>query len=191
MKDEELFAQFFPISKPIVPEVKVARPAQSELPAKVAGTPKRGISSITALEPIRKKSKIPALASLAQLSAIAAEEGAQKKRVLVTREKLRSGLRDPKGLLNLVGPSTNALERTKKLELLKSSGLLFNLQKKSFSDKLTAAILSLELGLAGRVADMPWDSARSVGFQRKKCGIPVGFQWDSVGFRPKGFQSDS
>ena len=153
VKDKELFAQFFPISKPVVPEIKAAQPAQSEQVTKVADTPKRGISAITALEPIRKKSKIPALASLSQLSTIAAEEGAQKKRVLVTREKLRAGLHDPKGLLNLVGPSTNALERTKKLELLKSSGLLFNLQNKSFSDKLTAAILSLDLGLAGHAME--------------------------------------
>ena len=74
------------------------------------------------------------MASVSQLSAIAADEGTQKKRVHVTREKLRSGLHDPKGLLNLVGLSTHALEKTKKLELLKSSGLLFNLQNKYFSD---------------------------------------------------------
>ena len=47
-----------------------------------------------------------------------------KKNVLFTREKLRAGLHDPKGLLDLVGFSTNALERTKKIEQLKSSGLL-------------------------------------------------------------------
>ena len=95
-----------------------------------------GGSQIAEVAPIPKRSKIPALASLSMLSSIADAEGAQKKRVLVTREKLRAGLHDPKGLLNLVGPSTNALERTKKLELLKSSGLLFSSRVKSFSDKV-------------------------------------------------------
>ena len=57
---------------------------------------------------------------------------------------------DPKGLLNLVNSSTNSLERTKKLELLKCSGLL---QKRkgtlSFSDNLKEAIVNLDLGLGG------------------------------------------
>ena len=52
-------------------------------------------------------------------------------------------------LLNLEGASTNALDRTKKLELLKSAGYDFELKKKSFSDKLNAATLHLELGLGG------------------------------------------
>ena len=73
-----------------------------------------------------------------------------KKNLLLTREKLRAGLVDPKGLLNLVDSSTNALEHTKKLELLKTSGMLVNARKpKSFTDKLNEAKVRLALGLGG------------------------------------------
>ena len=75
--------------------------------------------------------------------------GTSKKRTLLTREKLRAGMHDPRGLLDLAGPSTNALDRTKKLELLKSADYDFNNKSKSFSDKLNAATLRLELGLGG------------------------------------------
>ena len=63
------------------------------------------------------------------------------KKTLMTREKLRSGLHDPKGLLNLVGPSTDALERTKRLELLKSAGGRLDQSRRnaSFSEKFNAA----------------------------------------------------
>ena len=152
-KDEELFSQFFPVPEPAVTKSPVGQPSLPVAKEDPASPRKRGVSQITKVAPIPKRSKIPALASLSMLSSIADAEGAQKKRVLVTREKLRAGLHDPKGLLNLVGPSTNALERTKKLELLKSSGLLFSSRVKSFSDKLTAAILSLELGLAGHAVE--------------------------------------
>ena len=50
--------------------------------------------------------------------------------------------------------STNALERTKKLELLKSAGLLQNNKRSpSFADKLNDAVVNLGLGLGegGRV----------------------------------------
>ena len=72
----------------------------------------------------------------------------------MTREKLRAGLHDPRGLLKMVGSSTNALERAKKMEILKSSGLMFGVNKKSegktsFSDKLNMAKTRLELGLGG------------------------------------------
>ena len=63
---------------------------------------------------------------------------AAKKRILMTREKLRAASHDPQGLLNLGGSSTNALERTKKLELLKSAGFEFSTDQKlrsSFSEK--------------------------------------------------------
>ena len=74
------------------------------------------------------------------------------KNVLQTRQRLRSGLNDPKGLLNLVGSSSNALESTKRLELLKSAGHLFCPQSNKFSfvDKLNAAKLRLELGLGAQ-----------------------------------------
>ena len=62
-------------------------------------------------------------------------------------------MHDHRGLLDLADSSTSALDRTEKLELLKSAGLLFNLQNKSFSDRLSAAILSLDLGLAGHAME--------------------------------------
>ena len=68
----------------------------------------------------------------------------------MTREKLRSGLHDPRGLLNIAGSPTNALERMKRLELLKSAGVEFDSKKSSsFSEKLNAAIARLDLGLGG------------------------------------------
>ena len=69
--------------------------------------------------------------------------------MLLTREKLRSGLHDPKGLLDLAGPSTNALDRTKKLELLKGAGWNFTGNSSPFYDRLNAAELRLNLGLGG------------------------------------------
>ena len=71
--------------------------------------------------------------------------------MLLTREKLRSGLHDPKGLLDLAGPSTNALERTKRLKLLKGAGWNFTSRNSSFYDKLNAAESRLDLGLGGHL----------------------------------------
>ena len=52
------------------------------------------------------------------------------KRTLFTREKLRAGEHDPKGLLDLVSTSASALEHTKKLELLKASGYILTSKNK-------------------------------------------------------------
>ena len=99
---------------------------------------KRGFSTVMSTEEVtripKKRSTIPALAILQQFSG----DNATKKSVLVTRAKIRAGQHDPKGLLDLMGTTTNALERTKKLELLKSPGLLNKSQnsKRSFSEKL-------------------------------------------------------
>jgi len=60
-------------------------------------------------------------------------------KVLLTHQMLRAGL-NPKGLLNMVGSSTSALDQTKRLELLEGAGMSFK-GTKSFSDKLNAAIL--------------------------------------------------
>ena len=54
----------------------------------------------------------------------------------------------------MVGSSTNALDRAKKMEILKSAGVVFNENKKSqgktsFDDKLNMATTRLELGLGG------------------------------------------
>ena len=112
---------------------------------------KRGFSTVVSTGEVtripKKRSTIPALATLQQFSG----DNATKKSVLVTRAKIRAGQHDPKGLLDLMVTTTNALERTKKLELLKSSGLLNKSQnsKKSFSEKLNEATVRLDLGLGG------------------------------------------
>ena len=114
---------------------------------------KRGLAAISSLLegqkiPKKAKSSIPALATFSGLGDQKAPEGLSKK-ALMTRERLRKGVNDPKGLLELNGSSTNALERTKQLELLKSAGVDFNSQKGTFSEKVNAANLRLDLGLVG------------------------------------------
>ena len=76
-----------------------------------------------------------------------------KKNILITREELQAGFNDPKGLLDLVGSSTNALEHTKKLELLKTSGLMSVKKSKSFADKVNEAAVRLGLGLDGHTVE--------------------------------------
>ena len=117
-----------------------------------AGNAKRPISEVAQLQvnPL-KKSRVPALASVAQVALGSELHNTPKKKVLMTRETLRSGLHDPRGLLNIAGSSTNALERMKRLELLKSAGVEFDSKKSSsFSEKLNAAIARLDLGLGGQ-----------------------------------------
>ena len=99
----------------------------------------------------KKRSTIPALASIKQFAGSNESGHTEKKNILITREKLRMGLHDPKGLLDLVGSTTNALERTKRMELLKTSGMTNKNQgtRKSFSVKLNEATDRLELGLGG------------------------------------------
>ena len=99
--------------------------------------------------PKRKRSTISALASSSELSRGDDLCNTAKKRTLLTREKLRAAMRDPKGLLDLAGLPTSAFDHTKELELLKSAGYDFTNKSKSFSDKLKTATLRLELGLDG------------------------------------------
>ena len=55
-------------------------------------------------------------------------------------------MNDPKGLLDLVGPSTNALERTKRMELLKNAGISWDTKGgKYFADKLGSAKVRLDI----------------------------------------------
>ena len=153
--DDELFARFLPepTSPPsdemASPEDIAAIPKEPEVES---GSLKRGISLIADSGPIPRKSKIPALAGLSRVIQGETSATASVQNVLNTREKLRAGMDDPRGLLNLVGSSSNALERTKRLELLKSAGHVFSPQRKKFSfvDKLNAAILRLELGLGAQ-----------------------------------------
>ena len=140
--DEELFSTFLP--DPVSP-ISVG---DHSSPLEGRKSKKRVSSVVTGLTPIPKKSKIPDIASFDEVFADGSEEISTRKKVLLTREKLRAGLHDPKGLLDLVGPSTSALDRTKRLELLKGAGMSFK-QTRSFSDKLNAAILRLDLGLGG------------------------------------------
>ena len=147
LQDEELFSRFLP--EPISPGSSEHERADM-LGIVGGGSRKRGVSAVADLEPIPRKSKVPALASIEHLSTNLSLGATPKKKLLVTREKLRAGFHDPKGLLDLVDSSTSALERTKKLELLKSAGFEFDSRdKSSFPDKLNAAILRLELGLGG------------------------------------------
>ena len=121
---------------------------RSQVPT-IADSTKRGISATNPLTVIpKKRSKVPALASVAAVMSSDTVDGTPPKKVLMTREMLRAAQLDPRGLLNLVDSSTNALERAKKHELLKTAGYRFNSQnKRSFADKLNAARVRLELGM--------------------------------------------
>ena len=150
-QDDELFNQWLPN---VTVDVKVSEPAAEVSPPDGTNlTGKRGAAAILDQsfgQPIPKKlkSSIPALASLNKIVSIDTQGGSEKK-VLMTRERLRKGINDPKGLLDLGGSSTNALERAKRLELLKSAGVDYSSQKGSFSEKLNSASLRLDLGLVG------------------------------------------
>ena len=146
--DEDLLTQFLPEPKQFQREgVLRSRPM-------IAGT-KRSLSAVNPSRnevPIpKRRSTIPALAAIGRISGTGETAQAEKKSILITREKLRVGLHDPKGLLDLIGSTTDALERTKRLELLKTSGLVNKNQgaRKSFSIKLNEAADRLELGLGG------------------------------------------
>ena len=155
-QDDDLFSRFLSqhSTEATGPRTTHARGVLSGEHIGVSDSRKRGSAHVADdsslhVAPKKRKSKIPALASLSDLSGGDDLGGTSKKRTLLTREKLRAGMHDPRGLLDLAGPSTNALDRTKKLELLKSAGYDFNNKSKSFSDKLNAATLRLELGLGG------------------------------------------
>ena len=97
--NDRLFEQFFSSGSP-APAVGQKRVSSSVFQ-------EQSFSSIP-----KKKSRVPALAALQQRSVGSESTGAVKKNVLITREKLRAGFNNPKGLLNLVNSSTNALEHT-------------------------------------------------------------------------------
>ena len=152
--DEALWSKFLPEPSPpcgeMASEIKGgAVPPETALP--LAGAGKRSISEVAQVLKIpKKKSEVPALASIDLVTTERSLQNTPKKKVLMTREKLRAGLHDPRGLLNITASSTNAIERMKRLELLKSAGLDFESQtKSSFAEKLNAAIARLDLGLGG------------------------------------------
>ena len=141
-----MFTRF--LTRP-VPPLPTAQNVLEEVGVSIkgAGNPlKRGISTVVeqaeelAVIPKMSISKIQAWTSLSRVPGSSNMSGSAKKSVWVTREKLRAVFDEPKGLLNLVGPSTSAPDRTKKLELLKSAGYEFNTQREnSFTDKLNDA----------------------------------------------------
>ena len=138
--DEEMFANFSPaISRAQQPddvESKLPRPVQKPACELTVVSRKRGVSSVTEFSRIPKQSRVPTLAPISRVSGGLNKDGRPNKRVLLTREKLRAGIKDHRGLLDLSGPSTNALERTKNLELLKSAGFLSDTSSSKFSDNL-------------------------------------------------------
>ena len=149
---EALFSELLPdpCSPISEPEKALEEPAALTVEAEPTTFPiKRHVASIGPLTVIpKKKSRIPALANVAAITESGVGEGTSKKKVLMTREKLRAAQHDKRGLLNLVDTSTNALERTKKLELLKAAGYGFTSQgKNSFADRLNAARVRLDLGM--------------------------------------------
>ena len=151
--DEELFSRFLPEPSPpcgdVDPSNDTVLPVQGSLLQ--TGSGKRPFAEVEQAQKIpKKKSRIPALASFVQVASESTLQDTPKKKVLMTREKLRAGLLDPRGLLDLSGSSTNALEHMKRLELLKAAGVGFDSKaSSSFAEKLNAAIARLDLGLGG------------------------------------------
>ena len=145
--DDDLLSQFLPGSSR--PQDQDDKKSALRLGTKRFFSAVDRTADITRIQ--KKRSTIPALASIKQLTGNNESGHTEKKNILITREKLRMGLHDPKGLLDLVGSTTNALERTKRMELLKTSGMTNKSQgtRKSFSVKLNKATDRLELGLGG------------------------------------------
>ena len=143
-----------PVSDEEVPVLDPGLPSAAEILGDVPAR-KRNVAEVLPLQPIPKKARLPLLASIDQLAAEDVIGGSSKGRALMTREKLRAAQHDPKGLLDLVNTSTNALEHAKKLELLKSAGYIFNSNRKhSMTEQFNAAEVRLDLGLGGHsIAD--------------------------------------
>ena len=155
--DRALFARFLPEDIPV--EVEVLRnpdPASSD-PVCRSGPHRKRVSSAVggigdlSIIPKKRKSSVPALATFDRALEDCGKSSTDK-RTLMTRQRLRAGVDDPKGLLDLGGTSTDALERTKKLELLKNAGYNFDALGKTFPERFNAATLRLDLGLGGHVA---------------------------------------
>ena len=148
--DAELFSTFLPEPRsPLSESDQLIKAAGGDVAVK------RGISEVSDLTSIpMKKPRVPEVASVEEVLATSGDDIASSKKILLTRERLRAGLNSTKGLLDLVGPSTTALDRTKRLELLKGAGMSFKGPSRSFSDRLNAAIQRLDLGLGGHsIAD--------------------------------------
>ena len=145
-KDDEILLRLLPQPSPS---------NSDDGPQALGSMPKKRVFSAIDDPPIiPKKTSVPALASLSRVQELIGQGSVTKKQALLTREKLRAGAHDPRGLLKMVGSSTNALERAKQMEILKCSGYGLDENKKSqgkipFADKLQMARTRLELGLRG------------------------------------------
>ena len=131
-RDDELLLQLLPDpTSPLSEEDQQPDEVAQILASAVAPSKKRRFSDVD--DPLRKmaQTSIPALASIPRMQQLVELGCASKKQALMTREKLRAGMSDPRGLLRMVSSSSNALERTKQLEILKSSGFGFEVDKKS------------------------------------------------------------
>ena len=127
----------------------------SHAAAEVGGDPpvrKRSLSDVSDQQSKPKRPRVPVLTSVERIAAEDGIGGASKRRALMTRERLRAGQHDPKGLLDLVDTSTSALDHAKKLELRKSAGFIFNSTSKklSLAEQFNAATVRLDLGLGGQ-----------------------------------------
>ena len=145
--DAELFSTFLPEPRSPLSETERIIKAPDRGTAK-----KRGIAEVAVLPRLLKKPRVPEVATVEEVLAVSGDDISTSKKILLTREKLRAGLNSPKGLLDLVGSSTSALDRTKRLELLKGAGMSFK-GPRSFSDRLNAAIQRLDLGLGGHTME--------------------------------------
>ena len=151
-KDDEMLLRLLPVPSPPpgVGQIPIDDGSQNQ----GILTKKRVFSAIDQSSAIPEESSLPALASLSRMQELVDHGCITKKQSLLTREKLRSALKDPRGLLKMVSSSTSALERTKKMEILKCAGVVFDenkeLQRKTpFADRLQTARTRLELGLKG------------------------------------------
>ena len=153
-RDAELLAMLpTPVSPLSEVEAELEPSLVQEIPLELMATSarKRVSSLLLSPERIPKRTKRSTLASVQQVVDEEVPGAPSSKRTLLTREKLRAGEHDPKGLLDLVSTSTSALEHTKKLELLKASGYILNSKDKaSEAQKFNAATVRLELGLGGQ-----------------------------------------
>ena len=153
--DEELLSRILPEpSSPVSETERILEDHASPVRGAAVGSDslKRGLSAVTSLSSIpKKKSRVPALVSIDSVMTDDTVDTSSKKKVLMTRQSLRSAGLDPRGLLNLENSSTSALEQAKTLELLKCAGYSFSSTgKKSFPDRFNAARVRLDSGMGGQ-----------------------------------------
>ena len=131
--DDDLFARFLPVQPHLqstqiytteLKDSNISEFVGVKVASKRSASQSLTVPELSVIPKKKKRSSVPALASLTFLDG---DDGGvtRTKRALLTRAKLRAARHDPRGLLDLSGPTTNALDRTKELELLKSAGYDF------------------------------------------------------------------